>query len=77
MIIKKKFLLIGLHLRNGSPENPAGQLHIGLWLMTWHCAWIPQVPTHGFTHFKLLHASFLEQSELTTHSGLQDGGLPM
>lgn len=31
---------------------------------------------HGFIHFWLLQAKFKGQSELTTHSGRQNGGLP-
>lgn len=56
--------------------KPEGQLHTGLWLTTWHNAFQPQVPEQGSMHFWLLQAWFLGQSELTTHSGLQLGGLP-
>ena len=45
--------------------------------MTSHLAPTPQVPTHGFTHFWLVQASFPPQSEFTTHSGLQAGGDPL
>lgn len=31
---------------------------------------------HGFIHFWLTHAFVEGHSELTTHSGLQDGGEP-
>ena len=62
---------------NGSPVRRFGQLQIGLWLMTSHFAPIPHVPGQGFLHFWLLHASFWAHSELTTHSGLHVGGLPI
>lgn len=68
---------MGWHLMKGSPVRPGGQLHIGLWLLTWHRAPTPQVPGHGSLHFWFEQASLRLQSELTTHSGLQDGGLPM
>lgn len=32
---------------------------------------------HGFTHLLLLQASLGEQSVLTLHSGLHEGGLPI
>ena len=62
---------------NGSPVYRDGQLHIGLWLITWHLADIPQVPGQGSLHFWLLHAWFCEQSALIVHSGWQVGGLPI
>lgn len=71
------FLRMGWHLMKGSPVSPDGQLHIGLWLMTWHWAPRPHVPGQGSVHFWFEHASLRLQSELTMHSGLQDGGLPM
>jgi hypothetical protein len=36
-----------MHLLNGSPVKPGGQVHIGLWFMTWHKAPDPQFPLHG------------------------------
>jgi hypothetical protein len=60
-----------LQVRNGSPVYPCGQLHIGMWLNTAHCAFCPQVPGHGSTHLFLMHALFLWHSVLSTHSGLQ------
>lgn len=65
------------HLVNGSPVYSGKQLHIGLWLMTWHLAPIPQVPGQGSRHFWFEQASFNLQSELTVHSGRQDGGEPI
>lgn len=53
-----------------------GQEHTGLWLITWHLALKPQVPTQGSEHFWLMHAIFRLHSALTTHSGLQLGGAP-
>lgn len=55
----------------------AGQLQIGLWLITWHFAPIPQILGHGFRHFWLEQASLRLQSELIVHSGLHNGGEPM
>jgi len=49
---------------------------MGLWLTTWHRASIPQVPGQGSWHFCEMQAWFWGHSELTTHSGLHDGGLP-
>lgn len=65
------------HLTKGSPTNCGGQLHIGLWLITWHFALIPHVPGQGSIHFWLLHALSCVQSELITHSGRHAGGLPI
>lgn len=56
---------------------PDGQLHIGLWLITWHLAPIPHVPGQGSLHFWLLQASFWLQSEFVKHSGLHNGGDPI
>lgn len=75
--MQKLYIRIGWHLVNGSPVYPVTQLQIGLWLTTWHRAWIPQVPGQGSLHFWLMHASFGGQSELTTHSGLHEGGAPI
>lgn len=44
--------------------------------MTRQSAFVPQAPMHGSTHFCLLHASVVEQSRLTIHSGWQFGGAP-
>jgi len=44
--------------------------------MTLHFELDPQAFKQGSTHFKFLHAFSLSHSELTTHSGLQFGGLP-
>ena len=41
-----------------------------------HSVLIPQVPAHGSTHLLFTHALLGEHSECTTHSGLQDGGVP-
>lgn len=75
--MKKVFLRIDEHLVNGSPVKPGGQLQIGLWFITVQRAWSPHVPGQGSVHFWLLHAWFWRHSELTTHSGLHVGGLPM
>jgi hypothetical protein len=74
--MRKRFLRIGEHLVKGSPVKPGGQLQIGLWFITLQRAWSPHVPGQGFIHLWLLHAWFWGHSELTTHSGLHDGGLP-
>ena len=62
---------------NGSPVNPLLQKQIGLWLMTLQLEFTPQELGHGSIHFWLVQARVIGQSELTTHSGLQLGGLPM
>lgn len=68
---------IGWHLEKGSPVRPGGQLQIGLWLMTMHWALSPHVPGQGSVQRWLIQASFGAHSELTTHSGRHDGGLPI
>lgn len=72
-----KFLHCGMHFTNGSPVYDTGQLHIGLWFITTHSADIPQAPMHGSIHFWLLQALLRAQSELTMHSDLQEGGVPL
>lgn len=54
-----------------------GQVQIGLCFTTLHFAFTPHDPTQGSIHFWLLQALLGGQSELTTHSGLQVGGLPL
>lgn len=66
-----------MHRINGSPVWLGGQVHIGLCLITTHLASTPHEPLQGSIHFWLLQALFKEQSELTKHSGLQSGGLPI
>lgn len=61
----------------GSPVYPSVQLQMGLWFNTLHLALTPQVPWHGSTHFWFMQALSNGHSELTTHSGLQFGGLPL
>lgn len=65
------------HWTNGSPVYKDGQLHIGLWFTTLHCAINPHAPRHGSMHFWLLQALLRAQSVLMRHSGLQDGGAPL
>lgn len=45
--------------------------------MTLHLAFIPHVPGQGSVHFWFMQALVKAHSELTVHSGLQPGGLPM
>lgn len=70
-------LLLGWHLKNGSPSKRSGHLQIGLWLTTVHIADIPQVPMQGSRHFWLKQAWFRGHSLLWTHSGRHVGGLPI
>ena len=65
-----------VHCTNGFPVYLTGQLQIGLWFTTSQLAPTPQLPGQGSIHFWLLHARLWRQSVLTTHSGLQVGGLP-
>jgi hypothetical protein len=44
---------------------------MGIWFITEHSAFCPQVPGQGSTHLFLMQALSLGQSELSTHSGLQ------
>lgn len=50
-IINIKCLRCGRHLANGSPVNPGGQAHMGLWNLVVHTALNPHVFGHGSTHF--------------------------
>lgn len=61
----------------GSPVNPDEQLHIGLCVTTWQRALRPHVLGHGSKHFLFIQALSWGHSELTIHSGRQDGGVPM
>lgn len=45
--------------------------------MVTHFVFVPHVPGHGSLHFRSMQALLVEHSELTTHSGLQPGGLPI
>ena len=66
-----KFLnLLFIHLRYGSPSNPAWQVHFALWSVTEQIAnsphWLPIV--QGLTHFSLRHACWEGQSLSLVHS---------
>lgn len=61
---------------NGSPRYPVGQEQTGTCFITLHNAFNPHEPKQGSRHFILMQALSLLQSVLTTHSGLQLGGLP-
>lgn len=54
---------------NAFPVVPEGQLHIGVWFITLHKLFCPQVPGQGSTHLFRMHALSVEQSALNTHSG--------
>lgn len=56
---------------NGSPVYPCRQVQLGIWLITLHSAFWPQVPGQGSMHLFLTHALSRGQSLLRTHSGLQ------
>jgi len=45
--------------------------------MTLHRACNPHVPGQGSEHFCAIHALSIGHSALTTHSGRQDGGVPI
>lgn len=61
----------------GSPVNPFKHIQIGLCWNTLQLVFTPQAPGQGSLHFRLLQALFWGHSELTTHSDLQVGGLPI
>lgn len=65
-----------VHTVKGLPLYPGAQLQIGLWLTTIHFVFNPHGLGQGLIHLWSLHASWDGQSELTTHSGRQPGGLP-
>jgi len=50
---------------------------MGLWLITLHRACSPHVPGQGSEHFCAIHALSIGHSALTTHSGRQEGGVPI
>lgn len=76
IIVVKQRLPWTEHLENGSPVNPCGHEHIGLWLITWHMAVVPQFPLQGSIQRWLEQALFNAHSALDMHSGLQVGGAP-
>ena len=58
------------HKLKAFPVMPVGQLHIGTWLMTAHCALLAQAPPwQGLSHLLRIHARSRGQSLLRTHSG--------
>ena len=69
-------LITGKNLVNGSPVNPLRQEQIGLWFMTKQFEFWPQGFGQRSAHLWLTQAILVGHSELTTHSGRQDGGLP-
>lgn len=62
---------------NGSPVYPDSQTQTGVWLMTLHWAYKPQLPGHGSLHFWFIQAWLMGHSEFIVHSGRQLGGDPM
>lgn len=58
-------------MTKGSPTKSCTQVQDGMWLITLHSAFSPQVPGQGSVHLFLIHALFLGHSVLSTHSGLQ------
>lgn len=66
----------GTHITNGFPVCCNLHEHIGLWFMTRHSAFCPQVSRHGFSHRCLMQLKCNGHSEFITHSGLQFGGFP-
>lgn len=67
---------MGVHCKNGSPENWGGHEQYGLWFRTLHNAYSPHVFGQGSAHFWLIQALSNGHSELTIHSGRQFGGFP-
>lgn len=65
-------LRIGIrwHDRRGFPVCSGMHVHIGMWLLTTHSEFIPQVPGHGSRHLLFTQALCFGQSEFITHSGL-------
>ena len=64
--------LMGVQIWYALPSYPGGHIQVDLWLFTSQIALIPHwlSYTHGSLHFWLIHASVLEQSVSTVHSGL-------
>lgn len=59
-----------LQILKGSPSYCWRQLHVGIWLMTVHSAFLPQIPIQGLIHLLFMQALLNGQSEFCTHSGL-------
>lgn len=61
-----------MHWVNGSPIYPSLHKHDTVWSEHKQTALIPHtlLKEHGSTHFLLMQASFVGQSEFITHSGL-------
>lgn len=55
---------------NAFPSYPDRQLHIGMWLITLHSAFVPHIPGHGSEHLLFKQARFLGHSLFIIHSGL-------
>lgn len=53
------------------PTNSGKHEQIGMWFVTIHCAFNPQVPTQGSKHLLRMQALSRGQSLFSTHSGLQ------
>lgn len=68
---------LGKHFVSGSPVSPLLHVQIGLWLMTEQSVFCPHAWTHGFIHFLFTQALLEGHSELITHSGRHEGGVPL
>lgn len=62
---------MGWQLIKALPVVPSGQVHIGIWLYTLHCAVCPHADIHGSSHLFLIQALFIAHSIFDKHSGLQ------
>lgn len=69
-------LALGWQKVNGSPSKSSWHTQFGVWLITKHWAFCPQIPGQGSLHFWLIHANLSAHSLLLIHSGLQYGGDP-
>lgn len=68
--MNKDLRCIRLHILKGSPSYCWRQLHVGIWLMTVHSAFLPHIPIQGLIHLLFMQALLNGQSEFCTHSGL-------
>lgn len=64
---------LNLHWKHslwGSPAQPLGHLHTGLWPVVWHKAFLPHGASigHGSRHWLFMHALLSGHSESSWHS---------
>lgn len=59
----------------GSPVYPFKHTHLGVWLITWHSAFLPHISPQGLLQLLLIQARWSAHSLLLMHLGRQLGGV--